>query len=252
MPKLSFSQKMRYTATIDSIILISKNLRKAVLILLFDIIIWVTLIIANRLSASFAKFLTENASSSTLIALLALTLMYYGILILVYSFFKLAVLDSIKSMLKKSEFKIKRIWRFFLLNGILFLIFTILLFILGYALQSVNEQSIIIAFTTIVVPMGLLFYVLLNLSHSMFYEESSIKISLIGAFKNLIKPKPYFILLQSIIVLAVLLILLNFAYIGFPNQVALTIAFEILLYMLFFINRVSFYKVALNVKNHPS
>src|SRR3989344_8597364 len=114
--------------------LLKNNKDNAFLIFIFDI--W--FVAALLLSGKLAEFAGKNIFRQpldlyTTTPLMVFILVYYALIILVYSFFKYIVLHYLEKMFKDIKLNFKRFGSFFILN----LIITVALFIAFIALNGI-------------------------------------------------------------------------------------------------------------------
>ena len=183
--------------------------------------------------------------------------------IFVYSFFKYSVLDFINSLFQKTEFSFRRLGQFYLLNIILiFPLFITFNFVLGSVKEAYRHYFFIITG----IPIFLFLYVIVNLSHSFFYEGNSLKNSLRKSFSLTFgKMKSYRETIGAII-LALLVLGLLFLIAGYLVRIstsgnyllylkayayfktAAIVIVDVVIYFIILINRISFYSAARKTK----
>ena len=91
----------------------------------------------------FAESLNINpalANASLIAGMLLLSVMYYAVLLLAYSFFKLCVLGLVKSAVEKSEFGFRQLGKFYLLNFLVFSAALAAAILVGSVLASAKES----------------------------------------------------------------------------------------------------------------
>lgn len=238
-------KKLMHVATIESFNLISKNTSKCCLIILFDILLWVSIWGTNMLIKVIVMSLnmSEPIDFSSILFII-LSILYYGLIILIYSFFKLGILDFIKSMQHKTKFYIKKLRKFFLLNLIILTMLYVFFILMAFFLSNVKESLFDAIVANLLAVFAILSYIFINLAHSIFYETVSIKKSIIEGIKFFETAKLYYILLQSIILISLFSIVFYFLIQSLPYLAnVLMVVFILIMYAVFFVNRVSFYRI---------
>jgi len=244
---------------------------KAGLMVLFDVLFLISALALNNLFRYAAGSMKSPVPTPSSVAVFIVSsLVYFLIILFVYSFFKYIILDFTKSLFEKTDFSFKKLGRFYLLNviiaGIFFFIFAnikgpyqIYFFVFLASPYWVLLGNNVYALFSI--P-SLLSYVIINMSHSFFYEGSSIKTALKKSFKiTFTKIKIYrgTILAMILFALALWLLFLGSGYliriIGSKNYILYLSAyayfkhasiaiFYIVLYSLILLNRISFYSIS--------
>ena len=240
--------------------LAKSNPSKIGLIVLFDISFLVSFYyVLPILARYFASNIAVSETASFLIIFNIFSLLHLFLILFVYSFFKYCVLDSIKSMFAKADSSFNRLWQFYLLNVILLLPAYILFSaVIGGVKEAYRPYALIVLGT----PVSLFLYALINLSHSFFYQGSSIKESIKRSLKiTFTKLKVYRETILVIIIGALVLGLLFFGigkiisiiasrnymlYLniyGYFKQTSI-IALDLIFYLIILMNRISFYAIA--------
>ena len=251
---------------IKSFKLAKSNLNKTGLMILFDILFLISVFALNRLSQYFSQSIVVAQTLTSAIILIIFSLIYYLIVLFVYSFFKYSILDFIKSLFEKTEFSFKRIGQFYSLNIIIAGIFFAIMFLANFLLASIKAQYRPFVFIFLAVPFLLFLYVIINISHSLFYEGDSIKDSIKKSFKiTFTKIRVYkeTILIMILFALLLWLLFLGSGYLirflastnynlylttyAYFKQASIII-FDIVFYLIILINRISFYSIALENK----
>lgn len=248
--------------------LMKDNPKDMINIVLFDFLFLVTASIFYWL-VGFLFVGSKTASAIMITAYLILTLLYYLILILICSFFKYLVLNSLKSLFNKTKINFKKLKKFYLLNLLIFAVaFMAFLALNGTFLIGVKEEYAAYAFLVISVPLFLIVYSFLNISHTLFSETEKPKIKEIArkTFDLILKLKTYLgIFLTNLVLVAAYFIIFNLIGVILKATVfksylvpaeyynIYTIAFGIIMtlffYFIFFFNRIYFYNI---IKNLPS
>ena len=192
-----------------------------------------------------------------------------------YSFFKYCLLDFIKSLFGPSKFSFKRLGQFYLLNIIIAAIFFVVSIIAGAVLINLKESYQPYVFILLASPFwviynkyavislhSLIFYIVVNLSHSLFYEGASLKDTIKNGFAvTFTKIRRYRKTVSVIILAAVIfgILFLGINYLiktiasknfylyisvnAYFQQASLVI-FDLAFYFIILVNRISFYKIA--------
>ena len=246
---------------IKSFRLAKSNPGKIGLMFLFDCLFVLSFYILFALSQYAAQSAFALQSLSSIYAFLLFSLMYYLIAVFAYSFFKYIVLDYAKSLFEKTDFSFRRLGQFYMLNIVIAGIFFAAMILGNFLLASIKAQYRPFVFIVLAVPYLLFLYVILNVSHSVFYQGGSMKESLKNGLKAAFtKIRVYRETILIMILFALLLWLLFFgsgylisliasknyglylAYYSYFKQASI-IVFDLVFYLLFFINRISFYSI---------
>ena len=248
--------------------LMKGNPKNMINIVLFDFLFLATASIFYWL-VGFLFVGAKTASAIMIIVYLILTLLYYLILVLICSFFKYLVLNSLKGLFNKTKINFKKLKKFYLLNLLIFAVaFMAFLALNGTFLIGVKEEYAAYAFLVISVPLFLIVYIFLNISHTLFSETEKPKIKEISkkTFELILKLKTYLgIFLTNLVLVAAYFIIFNIIGIILKATVfksylmpaeyynVYTIAFGVIMtlffYFIFFFNRIYFYNI---IKNLPS
>lgn len=226
---------------------------------LFDFLFFLSIYVFQMLSQYAANNISIGPAKSTFYIFLLLSAVYYLIVIFSYSFFKYIVLDYIKSLFESTDFSFRRLGQFYSLNIVIAGIFFSIMILANFLLASIKLQYRPYTFIALAIPYLLFLYVVLNLSHSFFYQGASVKESLKKGFKTTFtKIKTYRETIAIMILCALLLWLLFFgsgylirilasknyglylSYYSYFKQASI-IAFDLALYAIILINRISFY-----------
>lgn len=244
---------------IKSLKLAKSNPKKTALMILFDVLFLVSVFALNTLTKYFAQSLVVPTTLSSAFVFIAFSLIYYLIGLFAYSFFKYSVLDSIKSLFEKAEFSFRRLAQFYSLNIVIAGIFFAIMLSANYLLAGIKPEYRPFVFIFLATPYLLFLYVVLNISHSLFYEGASIKESVKKSFRiTFTKIKVYRETILVMILLALILWLLFFGsgylirllasknynlYLSTYSyfKQAAVIAFDLVFYLIILINRISFY-----------
>lgn len=251
---------------IKSIRLAKSNPASTGSMILFDALFLVSVFALNRLSQFFAQSIAVPQSLAAAILFVAFSLVYYLITIFAYSFFKYAVLGYVKSLFERTESSFKRLGQFYSLNIIIAGIFFAVMISGNFLLAGIKIQYRPFVFILLAAPYLLFLYVMVNVSHSLFYEGSSVKESLKKGFRTTFtKIESYreTILTMILFVLLLWLLFLGSGYLvrlaasknyslyltayAYFKQISIII-FDIVFYLAILINRVSFYSIAREIK----
>ena len=235
------------------------NLGKIGLMLLFDLLFFVSFL---YVFPAFAKYLNQNIpisqTVSFAITLIVLDIVYKLLTLFVYSFFKYCVLDSIKSIFHKAEFSLSRLWKFYLLN---ILLFAPPYLALGFILSGIKEAYRPYVFIFLGLAISPFLYILINTAQSYFYQGNSVKKSISKGFEFLSRKEAY---KEIIIIVAIFLLLYgallwlisySFNYIVSNSYTSYLIqhayfksisiiVFDAFFYFIILVNRLSFYSLA--------
>ncbi|MBI2647314.1 hypothetical protein HYW99_02455 [Candidatus Woesearchaeota archaeon] len=253
---------------IRSFSLAKSNINKVLLMILFDVLFVVSVYALYKLASFFTKTLVVNSSiipsTLSLSIFILYSLVYYLIVILIYSFMKYCLLNFIKSIFQTIDLSFKRLGEFYLLNIIIVGIFFVIMLVFNLVLAGIKYYYRPYVFILIAIPYALFLYVIINTAHPLFYEENSIKNSINKSFKiTFTKVKSYRGIILVIIFFALLLWLLfsgsgylirllfykNYnlylnAYVYFVK--ASKLIATLVLYFIVLINRISFYQLVKN------
>ncbi|MBL7054595.1 hypothetical protein ISS05_02470 [Candidatus Woesearchaeota archaeon] len=163
-------------------------------IILLDLLFLAAISIFYKLVEFFFLKTPPEISTATTTLYLIVTLAYYLILILIYSFFKYSVLNSISSMFKKTKLSFIHMKKFYLLNLSIFAVFMVAFLLLnGTVLTGTKEEYRAYIFLITNLPLLLVFYTFMNISHTIFSESknSGIKETVKKTFTEISKIKNY-------------------------------------------------------------
>lgn len=246
--------------------LIKKSPKNIFHIILFDILFIAVLGIFTRLVEFFFLESPLETSAVTITIYLILTLLYYLALVFVCSFFKYLILNSIKSLFKKTELSFVNLKKFYLLNLLIFIVFFMAFLILNSVfLLGAKQEYAPYIFLIVNLPLILITYIFMNISHTLFSESEKpiIKEITKKTFDAITKIKSYIgIFLTNIIAIIIYftlfyfigLILKNTLFKGYLASVKYyniyTIIFSVIttafFYFIIFFNRIYFYNIIKN------
>jgi len=245
--------------------LAKSNPSKTGLMILFDALFLISIFALNRLVQYISPFLIGSFVAPTLatgILFIIFSLIYYLTALFAYSFFKYSLLDSVKSLFENTDFSFKRLAQFYSLNIIIAGIFFAVMLAANLILSGIQPAYVPYIFIILAIPYLLFLYVIVNISHSLFYQGASIKESVKKGFAvTFTKMRIYRETVLVMIILALFLWLLFLGsgylvrFIGSKNynlylnlysyfKQASIIAFDLVLYAAILVNRISFYDAA--------
>lgn len=243
--------------------LLKNNPNKFGLIILFDVLFLVSIYILQKLVGYFAGSLSIPVTLASAFIYIIFSLIYYLILLFVYSFFKYCILDLVKSLFEKIEFSFNKLGHFYLLNVILILP---ALLVFSFLLENIKDYYQPFAFLAFGIPLSIFLYPLVNISQSYYYNGTSIKQSICKGFSttftklNIYKQTILIMILSAFFLLLLLLgsgYLMSFIapknfnlYVYFTN--ATIIFFYLVFYLVILINRISFYQITKKVQLQDS
>ena len=263
MKSKSFASKniIKESLFINSFKLLKSNPNKALLMILFDSLFLVSfLYVMPTIAKYFAQSLVLPQTYLALYIIMLFQLIYYLTVLFIYSFFKYSILDFIKSLLERTETSFKRLGQFYALNIVIAGIFFAIFLIFGFIIESVKEPYRPFVLIFLATPYLLFLYVVVNTSHSFFYQGASFKESFKKGFKiTFTKMRTY---REIILVFVLFAMLLGLLLLGIGYLVKLTgsnyalylalydyfkksskFIFDIVLYFTIFVNRISFYSI---------
>lgn len=259
--KLKKSAKIKELLFLKSLSLLKSTPTKAGLMVLFDVLFLVSFYSLNKLIVYFSQYLAIPTTLASAFVFVLYSLIYYLIILLAYSFFKYLVLDSIKSLFEKTVLSFKKLSQFYLLNIVIAGIFFAVMLLFNYILAGVKVAYQPYVFILLAAPYLLFLYVIINVSHSLFYQGASIKNSIKKSFKitftkmNVYRETILAMIFFAIVLWAVLYgsgyllkllvsknytsYLITYSYFKQITIIILDLAF----YLIILINRVSFYAI---------
>ena len=258
---MKFKAYLKNSLFLKSIRLAKSGPSKIGLMVLFDIMFVVSFFILQKLSFYFAGSLFPYQTSAGMLIFLAFSFVYYLAAFSLYLFFKYNILGFVKSLFGAAKAP-SRFGEFYLLNIFIIAIFFAILLALNFVLLSVKQAYAPIIFIFLAVPYLLVLYVILNLSHSIFYQGATIKNTLKSSFKiTFFRPSAYREAILLMIVFALLAWALlsggnylagllaskgNVSYLGAYGifRQASIVIIDFIFYIVILINRISFYSIA--------
>ena len=251
-----------YPLFIKSFKLAKSNPSKVGLMILFDALFLISFFAVYKLFKYYADSLALPKTVATGIIFIVFSLIYYLVVLFAYSFFKYSILESIKSLFDEAESSFKRLGQFYSLNIIIAGIFFAIMIVINAILAGIKQSYAPFIFIFLIVPYALFLYVVLNASHSAFYQGTSIKESLKKGFKlAFTKIKVY---RETILIIILFALVLWLLFLGSGYLVRLAaynnyslylkwyayfkqttiIIFDLVMYFAILINRISFYDLA--------
>jgi len=249
---------------IKSFKLAKSNPNKIGLMVLFDVMFLVSLLGLQILFGYFARSLVVPQTRALAFIFIIFSLIYYLIIIFAYSFFKYSILYYIKSLYEKAEFSFKRLGQFYSLNTIIAGIFFAIMILFSFILANIKQTYAPFIFIFLAVPYLLFLYIVINISHSLFYKGAVIKESIKKSFEiAFTKIKVYRETILVTILTALFLWLLFFGsgylirliasknynlYLNWYKyfRYASITVFDVVFYLVILINRISFYQIIRN------
>lgn len=279
---MKFKNIFKNSLFLDSLRLAKSNPHKLGLMILFDALFLASFFAFQNFFRYIAPGLSAAAAPNSIYPIILkaiFTFIYVLFALFLYSFFKYCVLDFIRSLFGPGKFSFRSLGRFYLLNIIIAGVFFVISVIAGFILVNIKEAFQPYIFILIASPYwaalnkysvlslhSLIFYIVLNISHSLFYDGSSaIESAKKGFVITFTKIKSYRKTV-SVIILAALIFGIVFLGINYSLrplaaknfylfisvnsffQQASVIVFNIVFYIILLINRISFYKAARGYK----
>src|SRR3989338_2665857 len=257
---------IRESLFIKSFKLAKSNPNKVGLMILFDLLFLFSVYALYRISLFFAQSLVVPQTLLSVSIFIIFSLIYYLTILFAYSFFKYIILDYIKSLFEKTEISFKKLGQFYSLNIIIAGIFFAIMFLANFLLASIKPEYRPFVFIFLAIPYLLFLYVIVNISHSSFYQGASIKEAVKKSFRiAFTKMKIYreTILIMILLALALWLLFFGSGYLirllasknyslylntyAYFKQASI-IVFDIAFYLVILINRVSFYAAIREIK----
>ncbi len=249
-------QKRKKSLLGKTLSLIRKNPGPFLYMLLFDFLLAG---IIYSLSVATKFFPIQDS----LVVFGILFLIFLLIIILVYSFFKYLVLDSLKSVFRKGELNFKDFFSFYKLNLAVFLVPFILIFIgiLAFASSNLLQYDLtgmvlVVVLLILLIPVLLFIYTLVNMSHTLFVQAKKEKIVKNALKKSLNIPlygKIYSYNLFFLIIYLVIWLAANYflrssgfsTYLQYYSgyRIFIWILTTVVVYFIVVFNRVNFYLV---------
>ena len=261
---------------LNSFRLAKSNPGKFGMMVLFDALFLISFFMFQNFFKYLAPYLSVPQTPNNIysvIATIVFSLIYYLSLLFIYSFFKYCLLDFIKSLFGPNRFSFKKLGHFYLLNIIIASIFFAISVIAGFVLINIKEAFQPYIFILLASPYwvvynkyavlslhSLMFYIAVNILHSLFYEGSSLKDTIKNGFwiaftKLKVYRKTILIMIIVAVIFGILFLGINYSlrYLAAKNfylylsansyfQQASIIMFDLVFYFIVLINRISFYK----------
>lgn len=242
--------------------LAKSNPNKAGLMVLFDAMFLASFFGLQILAKNFSQSMPVFTPPASAVIFIVFSLIYYySIVLFVYSFFKYSILDFIKSLFEKTEFSFKRLGQFYLLNLIIAGIFFAVMILAIFLLASIKAQYQPYVFIFLATPYLLFLYVIINTSHSLFYQDNSVKNTIKKSFS--ITFTKITIYRETILTMVIYALVLWLLFLGSDWLIRLlasknyslylssyahlkqasVIFFDLVFYFVILINRISFYAI---------
>ncbi len=211
------------------------------IMILFDGLFVLSIASVSGIAGFLSGAIIPRQTLGFALMMLTLTFLYRLLQLGIYSFFKLAILDTI-FLRGKTQISLGFFLRFFWLNILFSLIILTALFIGGFliihAKQSVQGVFGVVA----AVVLGLAGYIFLNMMHVSFAKKNSVLHALGSAMRFLFRKNGYVILLQGILLLGIIFLPLGYLFNFFPNLGGgLLIVMGVFTYLMHVVIRVGFY-----------
>ena len=175
-------------AFFNTLNLINNNKKSLFYIVVADVIFLAALFLLGQVFSA----ISFSVAATQTYKLLSLAALYYMALLFIYSFFKYIVLSFIKSSFAKSKLEFSRLWKFYLLNILVFLILFLAFFLLSLTAASIKQGIAPYISLLILLLFSVFAYAFANMSQILFYEGRSIGNSLQLGAKALTKIKHYY------------------------------------------------------------
>ena len=242
--------------------LVKSSLEKTFTIVLFDASFLISLLLLKVVLGHFSEIISLPQSSLGVSMIFLFGVIYYMAIILVYSLFKFVIMGYIKNYFEKKHISFRNFWKFYRLNIFIAGIFLSIMIVLEYLLAGIKPEYQPYVFVMMAVPFSFCLYFAVNISHSCFNNEISVKVSVIRGMKDVFAcfRKYSNILIFACTIAGASLILFLFAgyairllssgnYAAYLNYYSIfkqasAIALWVLIYVVVFINRISFYLAA--------
>ncbi len=154
--------------------LLKSNKSSLLYIFFVDAAFVVAVLFFRRFIELLAPSLTPEALvASTSLALygLALVVVYYLLVLLLYSLAKFFIMSLIKGMKSSEGLQFERFFSFYGLNVVLMGIFFLIMLSLAYIFAALKQPYEIAGFLVLVIPYLLMLFIVLNSAHSMFFAK---------------------------------------------------------------------------------
>lgn len=266
---------------LNSLKLAKSNPGKFGMMILFDALFLISFFMFQNFFKYAAPYLSVPQAPNNIysaINIIIFSLIYYLSMLFVYSFFKYCLLDFIKSLFGPGKFSFEKLGHFYLLNIIIAGIFFVVSVIAGAIFFNIKEAYQPYIFIVIASPYwivfnkysalslhSLIFYIVVNISHSLFYEGASLKETIMNGLGVTFTKIRSYRKAVSVIILAtfafgILFLGMNYLVLFLQSKnfslsnvlypyinKSFFIIFYAVFYVIFLINRISFYKA---VKEH--
>jgi hypothetical protein len=197
--------------------LVNRSRKSLLYAVIADLFFFAVLYFLGRISNTIGLGALENKEISKL---LFMALVYYMLLLFVYSFFKYIVLHIIKSCFKQKRIDLNRLGKFYMMNILLFLELFLVFFLLSLLAASIREGIAPYVSLLILLLYSMAAYGFINLAQILFFEGKGLWESQIAAGKNIRKLGQYYGV-YLVITAALLAIFLIFGLFGNALKVTL-------------------------------
>ena len=195
---------------------IIKNPGNSLYILFFDVLFFVVLYYTNLLFNNINENLfgitpllkyPQDITQGMIYSMILLVIAYFVLLLIIYSAFKNAVLVFLSGIVENKEINIaKGFVRFLFINLIIFVSIYLLFGLISSLFSGFIVREYLGIVTLIIgIPIILIVYLLLNIAHTLFAMGFGIKESIKHAFSGVMFKKCLFVLLSSVIFIAIYL-----------------------------------------------
>ena len=150
----------------NSLNAIRENKKSLLYIVIIDVIFFAALFVLGQVFNA----ISYSVSMQQTYMLLLLAVFYYLALLFIYSFFKYIILYLIKSSFGKNKLEFDRLGKFYLLNIVIFVILSLVFFLLSLLAASIKQGIAPYASLLILLLFSVFAYALVNISQVLFSE----------------------------------------------------------------------------------
>ena len=188
---------------------VRENKQPLFYIILIDVIFFAALFILGQVFNA----ISYSIAAAQAYKILSLAALYYAALLLIYSFFKYAVLHLIKSSFGKNSLDFGRLGKFYLLNIIIFVMLLLAFLLLSLLVLNIKQGIAPYASLLLLLLFSVFAYAFANISQILFYEGKSLGGSLGMAAKYFGRLDKYYGI-YAVIIAAFAIIFLLFSIFG--------------------------------------
>ena len=181
--KLEIKKKVFF----NSLNAIKENKKSLLYIIIIDVIFFTALFILGQVFNAIS-----SVSMQQIYMLLLLAVFYYLALLFIYSFFKYIILYLIKSSFGKNKLEFDKLGKFYLLNIVIFVILSLVFFLLSLLAASIKQGIAPYASLLILLLFSVFAYAFANISQVLFSEGKGLGGSLGLAAKYLGRLNKYY------------------------------------------------------------